>query len=101
SFEQNPNDVGSYRFLENGIQKAVYSFNYNRTESFLDYYKIDEIETKLLELKLDNVRIMDVVKSNIIEQIDDINNGIKLWKLFIILALMFLIFELLLLRFSK
>ncbi len=101
SFEQNPNDVGSYRFLENGIQKAVYSFNYNRTESFLDYYKIDEIETKLLELKLDNVRIMDVVKSNIIEQIDDINNGIKLWKLFIILALMFLIFELFLLRFSK
>ncbi|MCK5846792.1 MAG: BatA domain-containing protein [Bacteroidales bacterium] len=101
SFEQSPNTVGSYRFLIDDEQKSVYSFNYNRDESFLDYYGIDDLSNLLSELSLDNVSIMNIKNTNIAEHIQNVNNAIKLWKLFIIFALFFLIFELFLLRFSK
>ena len=101
NFEQNPSTVGSYGLLLNGVQKAVYSFNYNRDESFLNYFSIGELKEIISNLSIDNITIIDTVEANIVEKIEEVNNGIKLWKLFVIFALFFLIFELFLLRYSK
>ncbi len=101
NFEQNPNVVGSYSLLINEKQKSVYSFNYNRNESYLDYYNMEELQGFIDKKALENVVIMNVEKSNIKQQIIEAQDGVKLWKLFIIFAMMFLIFEVFLLRFSK
>ena len=101
NFEQNPNTVGTYSLMINEEQHDVFSFNYNRNESYLDYYTIKDLEGLLSDKSLDNVDVMNIITSNVSSQIDESTEGLKLWKLFISLAIMFLIFEVFLLRFSK
>ncbi len=101
SFAQNPSNAGNYQLMIDGKQEDVFSFNFNRDESYLNYYSINEIKGFIKDYQLENIKILNSVNTNISEEISMVNSGKPLWKLFVILVLMFLIFEVILLRFSK
>lgn len=97
----------SVQIKESGIYEVVsekkllkkIAFNYNRKESKLDY--VDEKSIKNNFNNKVNVFGKNDNKVNFTEMINSKQRGIELWKWSIILALLFLAFEILLLRFWK
>ena len=85
-------------FLQEKDIVSKYAFNYDRRESALDYYTDEELEAL-------GGSLVDVIKTNtdtnFKQLIGERNRGIILWKWCLILALAFLLFEVLLLRFWK
>ncbi len=77
------------------------SYNYNRKESDLTCNNKDELKKLIEENGLKNVFIMDNSVKPLSTMLMELNHGIKLWKLFIILALLFLAGEVILLRYWK
>ena len=78
--------------------KPSIAFNFNRNESNMNFYSTPELEEKLLPL---NIRVLDASHKNLTTVVGEINHGIVLWKIFLVLALLFLLIEVLLLRFWK
>ncbi|MGZ3942635.1 MAG: BatA domain-containing protein, partial [Bacteroidia bacterium] len=77
------------------------AFNYSRKESNLACYPIDEIQ-KVIDTKgYRNIHLLNNTGEDISRQILEDAEGKKLWKLFILLALTFVLIEILLLRFLK
>ncbi len=74
------------------------ALNFNRQESETQTYTTEELEARFAGSR---VEILDALKTNFAEAIEQINRGIALWKVCIILALVFLAAEILLLRFLK
>lgn len=101
SFQQQPKEVGIYHLKNKNKILATIGFNYNRTESYLEYYTDSELLKLIKSNKINNTQIIKAISGKIGEQIKEIKNGIALWKLFIAIAISLLIIELLLLRFSK
>ncbi|HMN32907.1 MAG TPA: BatA domain-containing protein [Chitinophagaceae bacterium] len=73
------------------------AINYDRDESDLSYWNIDELK-KMTHLK--NAEWINS-NANISETIFDLQNGIPLWKVCISLVLLFLLIEMGLIRFMK
>lgn len=92
---------GFYEVIKNNIPSLPLAFNYSRKESDLSSYSAGEIEKIILEKVLKNVSVIDNTEEDISKQILEEAQGKKLWKLFILLALTFVLFEILLLRFLK
>ena len=92
-------EAGFYQLFLNPAEiLGQYAFNYDRKESDLAYYSL----TDLRELVGENVNIIEVVDdipfSTLIEEQ---SQGIVLWRWCLALALLFLVVEVLLLRFWK
>ncbi|MBU2921351.1 BatA domain-containing protein [Winogradskyella psychrotolerans] len=89
--EDFPNTAGilSVKNKENTLQNL--SFNYNRSESNLSYYDLNTLANANIESSL----------ANTINNIKSSTNVNALWKWFVIFALAFLIFEMLLLKYLK
>ncbi|MGB3948292.1 MAG: BatA domain-containing protein [Bacteroidia bacterium] len=77
------------------------AFNFNRKESDLHCYKANELMLKLEEQGLDNYTVLEVGAQSMQQSLMDIQQGKKLWKLFVVLTLLFLAIEIALLRFMK
>ena len=77
------------------------AFNFNRKESDMNFYSTDDLKANIEGLNLKNVSILSVNESSFMSEIKEINSGDKLWKLFIILALVFLLIEVLVIRLFK
>ena len=77
------------------------AFNYSRIESDLNCYSVDELKELLEKEQLTNIEVVSALDENFSEQILRGAAGKELWKLFIILALVFIVVELLLLRILK
>ncbi len=77
------------------------AFNFNRKESDMNFYSTDDLRANIEGLNLKNVSILSVNESSLMSEIKEINSGDKLWKLFIILALVFLLIEVLVIRLFK
>lgn len=77
------------------------SFNYNRTESDLSCYNQKEMETAFDDASLLNYSIINTSNRPITEILQEINSGVRLWKLFILMTLFFLLMEIILLRIWK
>jgi hypothetical protein len=93
--------AGNYEiFIENKPIKGV-SFNYDRTESEMNFFNKDMLQDFIRENKLKNMQIIDTSDKPFVQTITELSQGIRLWKLFVILALAFLLAESLLLRFLK
>ncbi|MFH1320501.1 MAG: BatA domain-containing protein [Bacteroidota bacterium] len=92
---------GNYSLLigETGI--GGISFNYNRKESDLSYFDSDELLEILKTNGLSNFSILIDGNRNLTSLLNEMSEGKKLWKYFIILALLFLGIEILLLRLWK
>ena len=91
--EDNPNKAGFYHVLKrDNILKDI-SFNTDRVEGDVDYFDIEK-------LKNNNVSISNSIN----QSFSDINKEYSIqsfWKYFILMALLFLIIELLLIKFLK
>ncbi len=88
--------AGYYDLTVNDTIVDRYAFNYDRTESILDFMGVQELKTKFG----DSYEIYeDFLKADVSQLIKDRDKGKSLWRLFLILALVFLAIETLLLRF--
>lgn len=92
---------GFYQVTKNNVPLLPLAFNYPRKESDLTSYTISEIETIIGEKGFRNISVLDNTEEDISKQILEEAQGKKLWKLFILLALTFILIEILLLRLLK
>jgi hypothetical protein len=88
-------EAGNYQLIAGANIIAVFSFNYNRKESELKYLSTSELE----KLSGKNIGLIEPGKKSLKSIIEQENFGIRLWKICVILALVFLIIEILLIKF--
>ena len=88
--------AGYYDLTVNDTIVDRYAFNYDRTESMLDFVGVQDLKSKYGESY--NI-YEDFLKADVSQLIKDRDKGKSLWRLFLILALVFLAIETLLLRF--
>ncbi|RKD89729.1 vWA domain-containing protein [Mangrovibacterium diazotrophicum] len=92
------NEAGFYDLIGNDTVFGALAFNYSSRESDMNFYSLDEL--KAIASK-SNFQLAQP-ETNAIGQYDlDSLNVIELWKYFIILAILFLLAELLVIRFWK
>jgi len=100
-----PNDriekAGNYTINIDERQLAGIAFNYNRLESDLDNLDRPALEKRIKDSGLQDIRVISSTERSLSSVITELNKGFQLWKTFIILALVFLLGEVILLRFWK
>lgn len=84
--------------LENSDSADVIALNYDRRESNLSFYKVDEMKAKYSE---PNMTVVNSIGMEVAQVIKEMDRGVSLWKAWLILALLALAAEALLLRFWK
>lgn len=97
---QLPN-AGNYSLLNDNSIITSLAFNYNRGESDLQCNTVNELETFLDKEHLGGFKVLKSGQKPLNEVISQINSGTQFWRYFVWLALLFLLAELLLIRFFK
>ncbi len=98
SFDDQIEKAGYNRVIWNGEVEGVYAFNFDRKESNLNIMSRND----LLEKYGDRVTVInDQVIADFSKYIQEKNSGKTLWRICLILALVFLLIEVLILRFWK
>ncbi|HIP32660.1 MAG TPA: hypothetical protein EYG86_07865 [Crocinitomicaceae bacterium] len=91
-------DAGNYEIILDGSVIAGFSFNYPREESDLEAFSIAEIESTIEENHLTTFGVVTGNTDQLKNQVEELNEGKKLWLWLIIAALVFLIFEVILMK---
>lgn len=93
--------AGHYAISEGNqiIQGA--SFNYDRHESELACYSVIELQNGLKQAGIKHYSIIQTKKIPLTKQIHEMSQGTPLWKIFILLTLLFIACEILLIRLIK
>lgn len=90
--------AGLYAVHLEGAKDSVFTgINYNRDESGMQFWGIDELK-KSTQLK--NAEWLDD-SLNAAGSINELQHGMPIWKICVLLALLFLLIEILLIRFMK
>jgi hypothetical protein len=90
--------AGFYELMANNESERILAFNYGKEESYLEFFSSDDLKKAFSQYK--NVHIYDVKSSNeFITGFKKDNIGVPLWKYSLILSLIFLLIEILLIRF--
>jgi len=89
--DEMPNEPGHYAVIKNSDTITHISYNYNRKESLLIYDNLLDIEGVIINNSLNFV----------LKNINSESNVMRLWKWFIIFALILLAFEMLILKYFK
>ncbi|MDX1284165.1 MAG: BatA domain-containing protein, partial [Draconibacterium sp.] len=92
---------GHYLIQNEGKAVSSVAFNYNRLESDLRYFDRNELKDNLERAQLNNSTIVEEVERNFSEIFEDIQNGKQLWKWCILMALLFILAEVMIARFWK
>ncbi|MCX6231676.1 MAG: BatA domain-containing protein [Bacteroidetes bacterium] len=100
-FHNQIKEAANYKLYADKSEVSGVSFNYDRNESRLECYTANEIENQIKDKQLSNFTLIDGAKKHLGLLIKEINQGFKLWKLFVILALIFLLGEVVLIRLWK
>jgi hypothetical protein len=90
-------ETGIYELKKQDSTVAVMAFNNNRSESDLTYFTASDLSKLVPQAG----GVLQVGKGSLKDKVGETNFGIQLWKLCIILALIFLAVEILLIRFYK
>jgi len=77
------------------------SFNYNRQESVMDFYTEEELMEMVEKFQAENFQVFKSNEQFIEETLKEFSHGSFYWKYFLIFALIFLAFEILLVRIKK
>jgi hypothetical protein len=93
--------AGHYRLVKGDETIKGLAFNYNRSESAMTFSSRADLADLLGRYNPGQFRILEDKGKSLSDAIKDMNQGTLLWKLFIILALIFLAFEIILLRFWR
>ncbi len=98
------NQVGQAGFYElvygDNTVKSL-AFNYDRRESVPDHYTDGALSEQIGKYDLSGFKLLKESEKPLTQTLREINQGIRLWKLFLILALVFLAGEVMLLRLWK
>jgi hypothetical protein len=94
-------NAGNYNLFAGKDLISGLSFNFNRKESDLNCFTSEELKEQLVNKNFNNFSILETGTQDLKQSLMEIEQGKKLWKLCIILALLFLAVEGLLLRFMK
>ena len=101
-FTQNQiTEAGYYKVEENNMPLKDLAFNYNRKESDMYFMNQEDLQKQIDENGLKNIEIITADEKMITNTLQDVNEGKKLWKLFLILALIFLLSEIIIIRVFK
>ncbi len=93
------NDAGNYQLTLGDQLQRILSFNYDRRESLLESYSPAELAS--VAQGMDQITIFEPGSISFEKQMERFRGGRQLWKLFLLLGLVFLLMEVLLLRFMK
>jgi hypothetical protein len=93
--------AGQYSLINKDEIIKGLAFNYNRSESAMAVTDRAGLDNLISRYGLKNVQIIAEKGMPLSDAIKDMNQGTSLWKLFIILALVFLAIEVILLRFWR
>lgn len=92
--------AGNYNVTIADEEIAKVGINYNRTESDLAYYSFEEVNEKLLERGITNFSINEIKEG--VSALDfSLVEKSSLWKIILIAGLIFLILEMILIKFWK
>ncbi len=98
---QQINTPGFYRVVAQDKELLPLAFNYSRTESSLVCYDAKELEDLTSGKGLRHTSVLTGSEEGVSKQIALGTEGKKLWKLFLLLTLLFLLTETAILRFFK
>jgi len=94
-------NAGNYNLVANNDVVTGFSFNYNRNESDLKCYTADELNELIESNGTNAVKLLESGTKSLDQTLSETHQAKKLWKICIILALLFLALEVALLRFMK
>jgi hypothetical protein len=101
-FTQNQiNNPGFYKLVYKNNDLMALAFNYNRLESDLNFYTTEELERELEQKHLTTIKTVIAGEKSLTAEIQEISGTKKLWKLFVILTLLFILIEIALIRLLK
>lgn len=106
---------GKQQLVTDGVQKAAghftiidgdstiqaVSFNYSRKESEFNFYTDEDLKELLQSSQFQQFHIIAPTDAALSENIQDYSNGKQLWKIFIVLAILFMLSEMAIIRFWK
>jgi len=96
-----PAQAGNYQLMHDQIILGGLSFNYKRQESDLACYTKTELEDLVKNAGWKRVHVIETSASGFKNSLADISGGTKLWKLFVLLTLLFLLAETALIKFMR
>jgi hypothetical protein len=100
-FDDQISKAGHYLIQNGNATFAALAFNYDRKESDLRYFSADELIDKAKTVQLQNNMVVENVENNFTEVFNEIQNGRQLWKWCILLALFFILSEVVISRFMN
>ena len=92
-FDRSDLKEGNYDLMQNGKLLEKVSFNVPDAESQLLSLPEQELKEFLAALGQDNLNVTEAIEGGIAEEIQLRNQGLPLWKYFLIAAIIFLLFE--------
>ncbi len=94
---------GAGHYLIKDGDKTIQSGSYNfaRKESVPEFYTTENIQDQIKDNNLKQIQLITATEEQFSEILQDLNNGKQLWKLFIALAIFFLMCEIAVIRFWK
>ncbi len=93
-------DAGYYELVNEDKTEQLLALNHDNSESKMEYYAPDELRAAFSGMK--NIQVFDKIDdAAFAREFEDQNLGTSLWKYFLIAALVFLLIEILLIRFLK
>ncbi|MFT6186577.1 MAG: hypothetical protein ACJAUB_001323 [Cryomorphaceae bacterium] len=93
--------AGTYKLLLGDSAIASIGFNFERMESDLASYSVEELKAAVTATGASNITLFSGESENLAREVQQKVSGTELWKICLILALAFLLLESLLLRFGK
>ncbi len=98
NFEQLAIAEGNYDLVQGDSLLEKMAFNISDQESQLDFANMDRLEDYLEKAGYDRIQLLKPEAEEITNLIQQEKEGIPLWKYFVLLALLFLVIEILLLK---
>jgi hypothetical protein len=94
-------ESGHYMVRSSGKTVTAISMNYDRSESDLNFYTAQELSGEIGKSHIKYTSVLETQSRNFTQVFNEIQHGRKLWKMFLILALLFLMAEVIIIRFWK
>jgi len=94
-------DAGFYEITKGSRTTMGLAFNYDRKESDLTCQTTTELEQQIDRMPRHDFHILKDRKTSLTREIHELKRGTPLWKLFVVLSLLFIATEIALIRFIK
>jgi hypothetical protein len=93
--------AGHYRVLAGDEMAAAISMNYDRRESDFRFYTFSQLREEVQKYNLKFTTVVQNQEGRFSDAFDEITSGKRIWKWFIVLALLFIAAEAAIARFWK